>query len=129
MTFPSGRPRRPSSDIVELQMAKHVFTGGLRMSWFNATWPFARMTLDDDGIVVRVLGFAAFQTAWPALTRAERVIGGVLGSAGVRLTRMDGRRVVFWTFRPEPILDALRTHGFSPTESQRPPKIWFGTGP
>jgi len=85
------------------------------------------MTVDDDGIVVRVLGVAAFQTGWSSLTRAERV-GGVLGSAGVRLTRTDGRRVVFWTFRPEPILDALRTHGFTPADSQSPPKIWFGTG-
>jgi uncharacterized protein (AIM24 family) len=98
------------------------------MSWFNATSPFARMTVDDDdGIVVRVLGFAAFQTGWQALTRAERVIGGFLGSAGVRLTRTDGRRVVFWTSRPEPILDALRAHGFTPEESQRPSKIWFGS--
>ena len=80
-------PRWPRSDIVERQMARHVFTGGLRMSWFNATWPFARMTVDDEGIVVRVLGFAAFQTGWPALTRAERVVGGLFGSAGVRLTR------------------------------------------
>jgi hypothetical protein len=44
------------------------------MSWFNATSPFARMTVDDDGIVVRVLGLAAFQTGWQALIRAERVI-------------------------------------------------------
>lgn len=109
-------------------MARQVFTGGLRTSWINATWPFARMTVDDDGIVVRVLGFAAFQTGWPELTRAERVIGGFIGSAGVRLTRTDGRRVVFWTSRPEPLLDALRTHGVTPAESQRPPKIWFGTG-
>jgi len=110
-------------------MARQVFTGGVRTTWFNATWPFGRMTVDDDGIAVRVIGFAAFKTDWPALTRAERVVGGVVGSAGVRLTRTDGRRVVFWTFRPEPILDALRAHGVNPEESQRPPKIWFGTGP
>jgi hypothetical protein len=85
------------------------------------------MTVDDDGIVVRVLGFAAFQTGWPTLARAERVIGGFLGSAGVRLTRTDGRRAVFWTSRPGPILDALRARGVAPLQSQTPPKIWFGT--
>ncbi len=86
------------------------------------------MTIDDKGIIVRLLGFAAFQTDWPELSRAERVIGGALRSPGIRLTRTDGRRVVFWTFRPEPVLDALRTHGVVPAESERPPKIWFGTG-
>jgi len=86
------------------------------------------MAVDDDGIVVRVLGFAAFRAGWLELSGAERVIGGFVGSAGVRLTRTDGRRVVFWTFRPEPLLDALRMHGVTPAESKRPPTIWFGTG-
>jgi hypothetical protein len=105
-------------------MDKKVFTGGLRTAWFNATSPFARMTVDDDGIVIRLFGFRAFQAQWPALTLAERVVGGVMGTPGVRLVRVDGRRVVFWTFRPEPVFDALRAHGVRLQESQSPPKIW-----
>ncbi len=106
-------------------MDKRVFTGGLRMSWgINATSPFARMTVDDDGIVVRLIGLAVFQAQWPALTLVERVVGGFMATPGVRLVRADGRRVVFWTFRPEPVLDALRAHGVTLRESQSPPKIW-----
>ena len=109
-------------------MTRTNFTGGLRTSWLNATWPFARMSVDDEGIVVRVLGFIAFRSEWPSLTQAEHVVGGLVRSHGVRLTRTDGQRIVFWTFHPEPILNAVRLHGVPAPESGTRPKIWFGTG-
>ena len=112
-------------------MDKKVFTGGLRMTFFNATWPifnatspFARMTVDDDGILIRVFGVKLFQTAWASLTHAERVVGGFMATPGVRLVRADGRRVVFWTYRPQPVFDALREHGVTPLESRTPPRVW-----
>jgi hypothetical protein len=82
------------------------------------------MTIDDDGILIRVFGVKAFQTEWAALTHVERVVGGVLGTPGVRLIRADRRRVVFWTYRPQPIFDALREHGVTPQESRTPPTVW-----
>lgn len=102
---------------------KRVFVGGLRKGTFNATWPFARMTVDDGGVVIRVLGFPAFDADWSAL-EFERVVGGLLASPGIRLTRSDGLRVVFWSFRPGSVIAELRARGAVVRESQDPPRIW-----
>lgn len=47
-------------------MVTQSFTGGLRTRWFNATWPLARMTLTDEGVVIRVFGLTNTRSSWRA---------------------------------------------------------------
>ncbi len=108
-------------------MNKQVFTGGIRTSWFNASWPFGRMTLTDDGLVIRTIGIVNARSIWPEVRKAERVVGGLLRSPGVRLTWADGSQMVFWSFNPEAVLSALKAHGVDVVSSDRPPKVWLQT--
>jgi hypothetical protein len=109
-------------------MDKVVFTGGMRTTGFNATWPLARLTLTDKGLTLRLVGLALVRSDWAEVVSAERVVGGLMGSPGVRLTLMDGRRFVFWSFRPEPVLAALRDRRVQIIEPDgRPPKVWLGS--
>lgn len=104
------------------------FTGGLRtMGGFNATWPFARLVLTDQGLTLRLFGFVHARSGWVGVAAAQRVVGGMLGSPGVRVVFTDGRRLVFWCFNPRRVLDAFRSHGVQVKESDsKPPKIWLG---
>ena len=105
-------------------MDKVAFTGGMRTTGFNATWPLARLTLTDKGFTLRLVGLALVQSDWAQTVSAERVVGGLMGSPGVRLTLKDGRKFVFWSFRPESILAALRDRKVQIIDSDgHPPKV------
>ncbi|SRR5713101_9309131 len=109
-------------------MGKQAFTGGVRRAGFNATWPFARLTLTDDGMKLRLLGFMHTRRDWSGVQSAQRVVGGLMGSPGVRITLADGQRIVFWTFSVYAVLAAFQDHGVSVIDTGgRPPKVWLGT--
>lgn len=104
-----------------------AFTGGLRTVGFNATWPFARLVLTDEGMTLRLLGFVHTRSEWAGVAAVERVVGGMLASPGVRVLLTDGRRFVFWCFNPTRVLEAFRSHRVQVVESaNKPPKVWLG---
>ncbi len=105
-----------------------AFIGGLRTVGFNATWPFAGLKFTDEGFTLRLVGLVLLRGDWAHVESAQRVIGGVLRSPGVRLTLADGRRVVFWSFQPDAVLAALRARGVLIIDpGGDPPKVWLGT--
>lgn len=109
-------------------MRKQAFTGGLRRFGFNATWPFARLTPTDDHMTLRLLGFVHTRWGWPEVENVQRVIGGMMGSPGVRIVLVDGQRIVFWTFAPRAVLAAFEADGVTVINTEgRPPKVWLGT--
>ena len=110
-------------------MEKQVFTGGLRTtSGFNATTPFARLTLADEGITLRLFGFLYARSEWSDVVSGERVRGGLLGNSGVRIALGDGMQFVFWSFQPQRVLDALGSRGVRIIDNgARPPKVWLGS--
>src|SRR6266851_6807842 len=109
-------------------MGKQAFTGGLRTPGFNATWPFARLTLTDDGMTLRLFGLVHTRRDWSIVQSVQRVVGGMLGSPGVRIILADGRRIVFWTFSVDAVLAAFQGHGVPVVETGgHPPKAWLGT--
>ena len=102
------------------------FIGGLRTGWFNATWPFAGLTLDAVGVTVRLFGFVRLRRGYSAVAKVERIVGGLLGSPGIRIETTDGDWLVFWTFNPKAVLEAFREHGVRAKASDvRPPKVWL----
>jgi hypothetical protein len=104
------------------------FTGGLRTVGFNATWPFARLVLKDEGLTLRVFGFVQTRREWDGVVNVEQIVGGILGSPGVRIALIDGSKLVFWSFNPQRVLEAFRSYGVQIIESsKKPPKVWLGT--
>jgi hypothetical protein len=109
-------------------MPDQSFIGGMRTFMFNATWPLAGLTLSDDGMTLRLMGFVHTRRTWSGVASVQRVVGGLLGSLGVRIKLVDGTQLVFRAFSPDPVLAAFRDHGVKVVESEgRPPKVWLGT--
>lgn len=107
---------------------KAAFIGGLRTLGFNVSWPFAGLTLTDEGFTLRFIGLVHLRGDWAHIESAQRVVGGLLRSPGVRLVLADGRRVVFWSSQPDAVLNALRTRGVQITDPDGPPpKVWLST--
>jgi hypothetical protein len=85
------------------------------------------LTLSHDGLVLRAFGIAHTRLAWKDLEGATPVVGGMLGSPGVRLLIAHRPPVVFWTFNRVGVLDALQSRGVAIIDPPgRPPKVWFG---
>jgi hypothetical protein len=113
------------------------FIGGLRMgnpAWFsgggNATWPFAGLTVGDEGITLAVRGrlgslfrgkwfndFEPVRIGYDELVRVEliRLRRGIrfhtqsLEERGRSWDRRNG--AIFWRWRIGPVLEALTKHG------------------
>ena len=106
---------------------KQSFIGGLRWNGFNATTPFAGLTLDDKGVTIRLIGIVRARHPYSEVTQAERIVGGMLGSPGVRITFATGQRCVFWAFNPRRVLAAFRDRGVPVIDEGKPPRIGLGT--
>ncbi len=109
-------------------MDKVAFIGGLRTLGVNVTWPFAGLTFTDEGFTLRLTGLVFLRGDWAHIEGAQRVMGGLLRSPGIRLLLSDGRRVVFWSFQPDAVLAALRGRGVKIIDPDGPPpKVWLST--
>jgi hypothetical protein len=109
-------------------MGKVAFIGGLRTLGVNVTWPFAGLTFTDEGFTLRLTGLVFLRGDWAHIEGAQRVMGGLLRSPGIRLLLSDGRRVVFWSFQPDAVLAALRARGVKIIDPDGPPpKVWLST--
>lgn len=102
------------------------FIGGLRWSGTsgvgNATWPLARLVTSATGMTVGPQSAAAavptlgtmpsMNLSWADVACAERVVGAIARSPGVRFRFRDKQApIIFWTFRPVAVLDAVEAHG------------------
>jgi hypothetical protein len=110
-------------------MRAEMYTGGARLpsrrwGWIHATIPFARLTIRDDGVSVRItvgrfddgelaLGFGDIKVAYP-------LRGRVLAS-GVGFNLRDGRSAYFYTSRKggAKVLSTLRRRGVIIDEKPR----------
>ena len=109
------------------------FVGGMRWRGANATWPFAVLTIDEQGVRVRLRSAILRRMLkrwvpdavlrWTQIGRVERVRGAVPlpGNEGLRFVieaQDDSDRLVFWCAgrRRERAVTALRTHGAVITE-------------
>ena len=106
------------------------FFGGVRDGGFNASWPLATMRVSQAGLVIRVLGFVSRHWAVDQIESAERVVGGLMGSPGIRFrpkAGVQGSVIVFWTFQPQAVIACLKAAGIPVAQVPNPPKIWLGT--
>jgi hypothetical protein len=112
-------------------MLEQSFLGGLRTTKYllKATWPFGGLTLSDEGMTVRFMGRVFTRRDWSGVASVERVVGGLMGTPGVRIRLVDGDQIVFWA-SPDPVLAVFRERGVHVDESEgRPPKAHSGALP
>lgn len=88
----------------------HRFIGGMRWRGSNATWPFAELLLEDDGVCIQlrspllrqVIGrwFPRVAIQFSDLREVRRIRGGIRlpGNGGLEFIRQvePGERLVFW---------------------------------
>lgn len=106
------------------------FFGGVRDGGFNASWPLATLRVSREDLVIRFLGLESRHWAVDQIEIAERVVGGLLGSPGIRFRPKAGTQgsvIVFWTFQPQAVIACLEAAGIPVTQVPKPPKIWLGT--
>jgi hypothetical protein len=79
-------------------------------------------------MTLRLFGFVYARCDWSEVRGAQRVVGGLLGSPGVRIALGDGKQFVFWSYNPQLVLDTLSDCGVSIVDpGGKPPKVWLGS--
>src|SRR4030095_3055997 len=90
-----------------------AFTGGARLGWVQATWPFGRLSISPGQLTIS-LAFVGRYTFAPSDVSALERCG--IAANGVRIvhTRSDyPQTVIFWCGgRVERVLDAATRAGF-----------------
>jgi hypothetical protein len=89
-----------------------TFRGGARVGIFNATWPFAKLSMNGDSVRLKVFS-KTYELKKNEVTRLEGFRGWF--SSGVKImhssTGLDPH-VVFWSSSSHDILAVARKLGF-----------------
>ncbi len=101
----------------QMEASEKKWRGGARIDLMNATWPFARLTVTQKELVLRVsfLGTYVFKPEDVELVEAYGVIPFV--GKGVRIHhKVTGypQKIIFWClcFNPKEIENSIRTSGY-----------------
>jgi hypothetical protein len=89
-----------------------TFRGGARIGMFNASWPFARLTLTKDSVLLKVFA-TEYRLKREEICRFEFFRGWF--SSGVMLVHTNSTldsHVVFWSLSPQEVLSASQELGF-----------------
>jgi hypothetical protein len=98
--------------------AEFEATGGARVGWVNATWPFAKLTASPHALSLEIglVGDYTFRPDQVVALSAYTMIP-LLGW-GIRIEHRVAHypaRVIFWSFgRPDSLLTRIREAGFQP---------------
>jgi hypothetical protein len=96
------------------------FIGGSRCGWtfynsFNATWPLASLTVEQDGLVLTTAFSDTYQFKKSEITKLS-FFRALLFSPGVRIEHAITDYppyIVFWTFSPSRVKAELIKNGFT----------------
>lgn len=93
-----------------------VLTGGARIGWFNATWPFAKLRADSDAVTLKVAFSGTYIFPASAVVAIRKFVHIPFVGWGVRIEHtVSGypSHIVFWFLGyPATVLDFLRRQGF-----------------
>ena len=100
-------------------MEEFSITGGARMGSFNATWPFTKLIVSADNLVLSVVFLGKYDFRPHDVICLERYRFIPLFQSGLRIvhSRSDyPPLVVFWTMGSQKkLLERIRNIGFSPS--------------
>jgi len=96
-----------------------IFRGGARIGLFNATWPFATLTISDTSISLQVFS-RRYSLKKEEVTRLEYFRGWF--SVGVKIVHKGAvldSHAVFWSFEPTKVLAEAKRVGFQTTDEKK----------
>ena len=102
-------------------------TGGARIGWVNATWPFARLAASHDELCISGMLIGSYKFK-PSEVVALEPYGSIpLIGRGIQILHSNASypgKMIFWCFgSPERLIDRIRDLGFQPrAESTVMPK-------
>ena len=88
------------------------------MGWFNATWPFATLSLSAESISLKVFS-TMYAVKKEEVSRLEFFRGWL--SSGIKIVHSGAglpSHTVFWSFSPHEVLAAAKTLGFQTKEEE-----------
>jgi hypothetical protein len=99
-----------------------TFTGGARLGWVHATWPFGRLKVSRDQLTISLAIVGQYTFAPSEVSELQRC---GIASNGVRIvhTRSDyPETIIFWCgTRAQRVLDAATRAGFGARVPASPP--------
>lgn len=96
-------------------------TGGARVGGVNATWPLAQLSVSDGRLRLKVALIASYDFA-PQDVIAFRKYSVVLSSGVLVVHRRSDypQQIVFWSTRPDALIERIRAAGFVPSGTPEP---------
>jgi hypothetical protein len=99
------------------------FTGGARLGWVQATWPFARLSISPGQLTISLALAGRYTFAPPDVSGLERC---GIASNGIRLVHTRAHypeTIIFWCGgRAQRVLDAAARAGFAARVPLSPPR-------
>jgi hypothetical protein len=97
--------------------SEKAWVGGARLDSKNATWPFARLELTAEKLVLQVAFFGNFTFSPSQVTKVEPYGLIPFIGKGVRIHHQIAsypEKIVFWYLcaNPQPLVDKIRSSGF-----------------
>lgn len=100
------------------------FTGGARVRWSNATFPFAKLTFDTELARITVTSGLLGGPFWVRRDEVTEVVPmrGLLFSPGLMFATDDGSfdGLIFWTFSQRAAMEAFAAAGWPVDPRYRP---------
>jgi hypothetical protein len=97
-------------------------TGGARVGWINASWPFGRMNVTSSKIIINATLLGKYEFRPEDVTSIETVGSLPLIGRGIRVHHNIADypdKIIFWTTKnPDNLIDDIRRLGFSPKGTQ-----------
>ena len=104
-------------------------TGGVRIGWLNASWPFAKLILTSSVLTLRSLR-NTYDFLPSQVVTLERYRSIPFFSGGIRIihARSDyPSKIIFWYFgNPDDLIEKIRGVGFLPTAPAAAEIKWRG---
>jgi hypothetical protein len=108
-----------------------TYVGGARIGWFNATWPFAKLSVEGNVLVLKVRPFGTYTFTSQQVFSLERYGFIPVLAWGVRINHVVPgypKKIVFWCFgNPGKLIQDIRKTGFTPSPESSAASVSAGS--
>ena len=102
----------------------YAITGGARVGWLNASWPFARLSANSEQLTISIRLLDTYRFAPDQVSSIQRYVMIPFLGWGVQIHHSVAdypQRIIFWCLgNPNRVLQGIRDSGFMPTGSDMP---------
>ncbi len=106
--------------------ANRSLTGGARLGFFNATWPFAKLTATEDSLTLKVAFMGSFTFTPDQVVRIDQYVRIPFAGWGIRIQHDVPHypsKIIFWYLGfPSTVFQYIKDSGF-PFLEERPDKM------